>query len=460
MTLLRPLGMLLFTAVLSSAAPGDLKWSHTTGGAVRSSPAAGTNGWIIFGSFDKFVYALSPDRGELKWKTTTEGPVISSPAIGENGVVHIGTTNGLSALDGQNGSRRWAFRNNPVIPIYSTPTLGADGTIYINTAGGTVCALVSTGALRWATNMYDGPFPISSSSSYSSPVLGRDGGVFLGASALGWWAPNASVRSIDSASGQVRWIIQTVNSIQATAAVGQDGTLFVCGFDKAIYAMDPATGAKKWERLTGDSISSSPALGPDGTLYVGANDGYLYAISSSTGAIKWRFLTGDSIHSSPAVAADSTVYFGSHDKNFYALDGRTGAKKWAFTTGGFVLSSPLIGPDGTVYVGSYDGKLYALEGTAPPAQGWSMFKGNPRHTGNAADTFPAPLLANPHLRTTDFAFDLLSTPGKSYRIEYSDDLAAPVWTELTNAAVTTFSLPLIDPSASTTPFRYYRARIN
>jgi len=251
-----------------------------------------------------------------------------------------------------------------------------------------------------------------------------------------------------------------VNAFQSTAAIGEDGTVFVCGFDKGIYALDPATGAQKWQHLVGDSISSSPALGPDGTLYVGANDGRLYALDSQTGTEKWRFLTGDTIHSSPAVAADGTVYFGSYDKDFYAVDGQTGAKKWSYTTGGFVLSSPLIGPDGTVFVGSYDGKLYAFEGSAPLSAGvWPMFKGNARHTGAAADTSPIRLLT-PRLTASGFEVDFLARPGRVHHLEFNEALGTGNWIELTNRLITNATEEFSDPSAgSSDGARYYRLRV-
>ena len=109
---------IVFSAICVSAAPGDLRWSFKTGGAVRSSPAAGTNGWIVFGSLDSQVYALDPQTAELKWKASTGGSVISSPTIGENGLVVIGTTGGLLALDGLAGTRKWLFKTTQVL---STP---------------------------------------------------------------------------------------------------------------------------------------------------------------------------------------------------------------------------------------------------------------------------------------------------------------------------------------------------
>src|SRR5262249_30036925 len=82
------------------AAPGYLRWSFNAGGPIRSSPALGTNGWIIFGTLSGDLYALDPADGKIQWKTPAGGRVASSPCIGADGTVYIGSTNGLLALNG------------------------------------------------------------------------------------------------------------------------------------------------------------------------------------------------------------------------------------------------------------------------------------------------------------------------------------------------------------------------
>lgn len=372
------------------AAPGDLKWTFATGGAVRSSPALSTNGYVYFCSTDGNVYAVEAASGIKRWHVVVSSTG-SSPAIASDGTVFVGTTSGaVLALDGTTGRQRWSvFASDQVL---SSPALAANGSLYAASMNGTLVAMNSvTGELQWEQQL-DGARIV-----YGSPSIGAGGVVFCTAGGNPWQLqPPGQCYALDGLTGRVLWTFGSVNFIQASPAIGADGTVYIPSYDKLVYALDPLTGAKKWAHLTGDSISSSPGIGPDGTLYVGCNDGRLYALDGATGTEKWTFLTADTIHSSPAIAADDTVYFGSYDKTVYALNGRTGVEKWRFITGGQVLSSPVIGPDGTVFIGSHDGHLYAFEGSAAPASGpWAAFKGGPQRTSSSERDGPPVFIQPP-----------------------------------------------------------------
>lgn len=383
---MKTLLLLTLAAVSTFASPGDVRWKFKADAAIRSSPALGTNGWIIFGTLGGNAYAIDPATQETKWQTQLGKSVVSSACIREDGAVLIGAGKKLYALDGLTGQELWHFQapTNGFPPqageVLSTPSLGAQDTAYFALSTGTIVALDRTGAELWITNLFGSYY--SQTAAYSSPVVDPLGRIIVGST--GTYQPSGGAIWAFDASGRLAWTQGTPNWVQSSAAIGADGTIYFSGNDKLLYAIDPNTGTNKWTHLTFDSMTSSPVISPDGILYVGANDGRMYALDAKTGTEKWHYNTFDSIHSTPAIAADGTIYFGSYDRHVYALDGKTGAKIWTFKTDHFVLSSPLIGGDGTVYIGSFDGHLYAFEGTAPLAAGpWPMFKGNPRHTGVA-----------------------------------------------------------------------------
>lgn len=364
------LPLLLWVLYLSSVtvavgAPGDLKWAFAAGGPVRSSPALGTNGLVYFASANGRLHAVNAITGKSAWAQQVDAG-LSSPAVLGNGRVLIGGA-GVKSFDGttgqQTGWHGWS-------EVHSSPAISADGSIYYTTWDG---------ALFFSEDIAE----TIGRTIYGSPSIGPGELVF--APGGGWAGSSSSASGLHAYRGSTReriWTFNSVNIIQSTPAIGYDGTVFIGGYDKVVYALDPFTGSVIWSLRTGDSISSSPALGPDETLYIGANDGRLYAINRD-GTPKWTFLTGDTIHSTPAVAADGTVYFGSYDQNIYAVDAQSGAEKWRFTTSGQVLSSPIISDDGTVFIGSQDGNLYAIEGSSPLAQSaWPAFKGNPLRTGS------------------------------------------------------------------------------
>jgi hypothetical protein len=73
-----------------NAATGALKWSYTTGGEVRSSPAV-ANGVVYVGSDDFNVYALSASTGTLLWMGTTGDGVYNSSPVVADGRLYIGS---------------------------------------------------------------------------------------------------------------------------------------------------------------------------------------------------------------------------------------------------------------------------------------------------------------------------------------------------------------------------------
>src|SRR3569623_2242415 len=74
--------------------PGTKLWEFSTGGAISSSPAIGSDGTIYIGSNDGFLYALRED-GSKKWSFRTGNWGYSSPAIGQDGTVYVGSNDGF-----------------------------------------------------------------------------------------------------------------------------------------------------------------------------------------------------------------------------------------------------------------------------------------------------------------------------------------------------------------------------
>lgn len=225
------------------------------------------------------------------------------------------------------------------------------------------------GAVRWAFTT------LSTSvegSILSSPSTATDGTVYVGVEvgAADSLAPSGRVFAI-APDGAQRWMFLAPDWVDATPAVGPDGTIHFGTWDGMLYALRP-DGTKRWEYAAGSFMTSSPAVAPDGTVYVGAGSD-LVAIRAD-GTEQWRFPAADWIDASPALAPDGTILFGSWDWELHAL-APDGTEKWRFPTAGTITASPAIAADGTVYVGSRDGFLYAV--TRDGALRWSFDAGDP-----------------------------------------------------------------------------------
>ena len=229
--------------------------------------------------------------------------------------------------------------------------IGADGTIYVgwndNSAQASHWyALSPQGAILWTLDL---PGRIT----WGMPAIGADGTLYFG-STIG----SAGALVAVDPGGSIRWILDGLDRIAASPAIGPDGTIHVAG-GRHVHAVDPR-GVIRWtyETPVRTFVFSSPAVASDGTIYVGGDDHALHAIDSD-GAPRWTFRTGDLIRAAASIGADGTIYAPSYDGRLYAVD-PDGSERWSVVvrrppegyegSDARVASPPSIGPDGAIYV--------------------------------------------------------------------------------------------------------------
>jgi outer membrane protein assembly factor BamB len=87
---------------------------------------------VYFGSFDGYLYALSP-TGTVRWKHHTSGKIQSSPRV-HDGTIYVGTRTGdVYAIDRDRGTRSWVYETDGTI-YRSSPQI-ADSKLYIGLGG-------------------------------------------------------------------------------------------------------------------------------------------------------------------------------------------------------------------------------------------------------------------------------------------------------------------------------------
>ena len=246
----------------------------------------------------------------------------------------------------------WSFpEGRAEASIRAGVAIGADGTIYVGWNDDPAqtshwYALSPRGGILWTVH-------VPGLTQWGMPAIGADGTLYFG-SGIG---SAGSLVAVDP-GGSILWILDGLDRISSSPAIGPDGTIHVAG-GRHVYAVDPQ-GEIRWtyETPVRTFTFSSPAVASDGTIYVGGDDDALHAIDRD-GSPRWKFKTGDLIRAPPSIGADGTIYVASYDGRLYAVD-PGGSERWSVvvmrTPEGFegshaaVDSPPSIGPDGAIYV--------------------------------------------------------------------------------------------------------------
>jgi outer membrane protein assembly factor BamB len=325
-------------------------WKFATKGRVSAAPVMAPDGTIVFGSHDSLVYALNSD-GTLRWKVATRDMVFAAPVIDPAGSVYVGSDDDkLYSLALADGSVRWTAspgsckRSLGVGPENSRcdvegVTPSPDGSFYFGGDG--ITAVGSDGKVRWrylSERRHCG----------SAPSLSPDGLIY---------AVCQDLLICLQPDGIKRWEIALALDLAETPAIGPDGTAYLGGDDRRIYAVSKE-GVVKFSILTGGPVRAAVALRSDGTILAGSYDGILYAVRSD-GTLLWKFQTGDSIQSAPIIDRNGQVLFGSRDDRLYAVS-PSGQQLWQVVFPADVDGSPLLAEDHAILVGTDDRHLYAL----------------------------------------------------------------------------------------------------
>jgi len=183
--------------------------------------------------------------------------------------------------------------------------------------------------------------------------VGAESGLFSGV------CPNGIVRFSGSTT-----------SIESSAAIGPDGSLYVGSSDRQLRAFQN-DGPLKWSFAASAPIITAPVVEVQGSstfVYTADLAGHVFKLNAIAGQPVAGFTFPSfttprvaPISSSPALA-NGHLYFGTDDGTLYAINTSDGSVAWTIPTGGAIVSSPAvaIGNDVVVVVGSKDGNLYVV----------------------------------------------------------------------------------------------------
>jgi outer membrane protein assembly factor BamB len=334
----------------------------------------------------------SPFRGpaspSLSILADLHDPIQTAPAVLPNGTVVVGTLGGN--VHGVRNDGTLAFTTRLDDRVYASPLVVGDR-IYLGSDDDRFVGVSSTGNVLWSLAT-DGD---ADTAAAPTPDHGL---VFAAKDTLYF------VRK----DGTVVWRVRSKRKIYSSPAVGPDGTVFVGAQDRRVYGIR-RTGTVRFATGVDQDVDCAPSLGERGTLYVGTDGGSVLALETEAGKVLWRApvgghvragltvtrshdvvagvygpsprvvcLRGDTgeelwsfavpgtgarefgVHGSPVEDAEGNLYFGSQDDAVYSLTSN-GELRWKVATGGDVDAPVVIVSDGVLLAASDDGKIYRIE---------------------------------------------------------------------------------------------------
>jgi len=347
-----------FTVSALEQEPGlRLIFRYSTGGALRSRPAAGRDGTTYILSEDRYLYAVDPD-GLTVFRSFLGERVGDCLSVGRDGTVYCGSKDGKLFAVNPRGGIIWSFamESQPAGDPITLP----DGTVIVAASSGTLYGLSHTGRLLWQRSLQ--------TQITESPVSGEYGDLFV---------PCADSRVYRlSLAGEVIWDFLCAG-IPGRPALGADGSVYLSTSSGTIVSILPQ-GVMGFS-YTADTGFSSPVIG-EHCIYATSSDGYLLCISME-GKLLWKLKL--------PVDAQSGCTLG---KGKIYVQGNRG-ELFTISEGGELLSaqpsaakgtSPLLTYDGRLCVGGSDWVLYVFGGAVQPCGFWPQPGCDMFHSGTAS----------------------------------------------------------------------------
>jgi len=324
--------------------------------------------------------------GSVAWKFMLPelDQITAAPVVADDGTILIGCSNDFIYALNPNGSVKWA--DSVGSEVWATGALGAEGTAYFQTADSMVIALRSDGSTLWTFDSIGGN---------SAPVVGTDGAVYF-------VNQDGVVYAINPSDGTAKWtkgLGSNFQSVQAPAIDPSHNVLYVVSDAGLLQSVDLTTGAAGNSATVGQDASGA-AVGPDGSVYI-CGGGALTKLNPDDFGELWKFTPPlNGVLSTPALTVDGYVYVlavpGKKRRlalpedvdTLYAVN-PDGTRRWACGLGeglsdpDYPLSAPKIDASGFIYVG--DGfRAWCVGGVSAPAQSvWPMFQHDAQNTGRA-----------------------------------------------------------------------------
>ena len=241
------------------------------------------------------LVAVALDGGDEVWRTELPSPSRSGvTATADGSVVLVGGNEGsVSAVEASSGDVRWtqdvggsvdaAIAATDELALVSAP--GEDGGPFA-----VVGLTLADGSEAWR-------YEPGAATFFGSPAAIGDATAYVA-------TDDATVRAIDAANGQERWIARMNDITAATPPIVLDDVVIAADVGGQVYAFDPVSGARRWDHALNvgrPNVRSAP-VSVGTSVVVPTARGELFAVEQATGDLVWSADVADGLVRSLAVA--------------------------------------------------------------------------------------------------------------------------------------------------------------
>merc|ERR1712232_931809 len=261
-------------------AEGKLVWKYRTGGEIYAPVTVDSDGTLFAGAFDSYVYALNSD-GSLKWKFKGSGQMNGAPAIGEgefsdylvtgdgeggnclpmSGQADLsasfppsGNTCYVYCLDKRTGQLKWKVSLG--MPANGAPTI-VGATVFVGSWNKKVMSLsLATGDVQWS---YDAGGIVESHAAYLGGVL------YVSTE------DSKAVIALNASTGKELWKFTGAGEELNSSPSVTEKYVYVGSNDKYLYALDRLSGEVKFKFKTCAHVFASAAIADNGMVFITCN---------------------------------------------------------------------------------------------------------------------------------------------------------------------------------------------
>ncbi|MBP5278107.1 MAG: PQQ-binding-like beta-propeller repeat protein [Prevotella sp.] len=235
-----------------SLTDGTEKWSYETEGQIAAMPVlSDINGErrLFVGSYDNYMYTLSPQTGKLIHRVPTGYYINGAAALWEKYVLFGGCDSWVRIVDGITGLPTDSLLLDAYIP--ASPVI-ADNQAYIADFQGDLYELtLSNGHISSHKKIIQAAE--DDGGMLSVPIVTED--------ALYVLMTDRSIVCLDRKNGHQRWKTTLKGDTGECSPLLVDDRLIVCTKTGVVTIHDSLTGQQLWEYETGEQIIAQPVIG-------------------------------------------------------------------------------------------------------------------------------------------------------------------------------------------------------